>query len=207
MINILDIKIKIAKYLNRIGLRNRQFTIISNNCWGGYVYQEFGIRYNTPFIGLFIFSPDYIKLLQNFKYYLSEKLVFIKIDESKYYNEINEMGIKKIYPIAVLDDIEIHFLHYKTEKEAEEKWTRRLKRINYNNILFKFSENYLCTDDLIKQFINLDYENKICFATKDYNDSIVIKLNEFEKEEKVINEWSVSSNYISNKRLLNLMNR
>lgn len=204
---ILRIKIKIYRIIHRIGLKNRDFTIVSNNCWGGYVYQEFGIKYNTPFIGLFIFSEDYIKLLQNFKYYLSQNLAFIKIDESKYYNEIKDMGIKKIYPIAMLDDIEIHFLHYKSQEEAQEKWRRRSKRINYNNILFKFSENYLCTEDLIKAFIDLNYKNKICFATKDYNDDHVIRLKEFEKEKKVVNEWSVSSNYVQNKQLLNLMYR
>ena len=30
---------KIIGNVNRIGLKNRDFTIISNNCWGGFVYQ------------------------------------------------------------------------------------------------------------------------------------------------------------------------
>ena len=31
----------------------------------------------------------------------------------------------KTYPLGLLDDIEIHFTHYKSEEEAHEKWERR----------------------------------------------------------------------------------
>ena len=52
--------------IRRIGLINDNFTIISNNCFAGFVYQKFDIQYNTPFVGLFILGPDYIYLLKNF---------------------------------------------------------------------------------------------------------------------------------------------
>ena len=52
--------------IRRIGLINDNFTIISNNCFAGFVYQKFDIQYNTPFIGLFILGPDYIYLLKSF---------------------------------------------------------------------------------------------------------------------------------------------
>ena len=37
------------------------FTIISNNCWAGLVYQHFGLPYNTPTAGLFFFAQDYLE--------------------------------------------------------------------------------------------------------------------------------------------------
>ena len=36
---------------------------------------------------------------------------------------------------AMLDDIEIYFMHYKTEALAAEKWYRRCERINWDNII------------------------------------------------------------------------
>lgn len=107
----------IINFVPRRRLRNKEFTIICDNCWAGKVYSELGIPYQTPFVGLFIFSPDYIKLLNNLDYYLKsggQSLRFVR--ESKYIKEFDNS-----YPLALLDDIEIHFLHYQSESEAREK--------------------------------------------------------------------------------------
>lgn len=204
---VLSTKIKIYRILHRIGLKNRNFTIVSNNCWGGYVYQEFGMKYNTPFIGLFIFAQDYLKILKKFKHYMNKELVFINPIESKYYEELKRRGTNNKYPIALLGDVELHFLHYKSEEEALNKWSRRLKRINYNNILFKFSDNDLCCKSYIEEFSKLEYDNKICFTAGNYKFNSVIRLSEFDNKDHVEGEWSVSRNYIDNKLLLNSMIR
>ena len=68
---------KILTWVRRIGLKGNSFTIVSNNCFAGFVYQKFGIKYNTPFIGLFILPPDYIELLKNFNELIKKKLIFI----------------------------------------------------------------------------------------------------------------------------------
>lgn len=48
-----------------------------------------------------------------------------------------------IGPVAKLDDIVIHFNHYKTNQEAFDAWERRKKRININNayVIIHYSEN------------------------------------------------------------------
>ena len=123
-----NVKSNLVKYKNRIGLKNKNFTIISNNCWGGFVYQKFGLEYMTPFIGLFIFAPDYIKLLNDFENLIFSKVSFIEPKSSRYIQEILVDDKLPKYPIGILNnDIEIHFLHYKSEKEALEKWNRRIK--------------------------------------------------------------------------------
>ena len=61
----------IINFIPRRRLKNKNFTIICDNCWAGKVYQELGLPYQTPFVGMFIFSPDYIKMLKNLKHYLS----------------------------------------------------------------------------------------------------------------------------------------
>jgi len=61
--------LQFSKKLLRSQLKNRNFTIVSNNCWGGEVYRGFGLPYQTPFVGLFLFPACYIKLLKNLKNY------------------------------------------------------------------------------------------------------------------------------------------
>jgi uncharacterized protein (DUF1919 family) len=50
-----------VKPIRRQLLNDHSFSIISNNCWGGFVYQYFGLKYSSPFAGLFLFSKDYLK--------------------------------------------------------------------------------------------------------------------------------------------------
>src|SRR5690606_24670996 len=107
-------------------LQNRDFTIISDNCWGGFVYQNYNLSYSSPFVGLFIFSPDYIELLENLDDYLNKDLSFIQPSKSKYKEILLEDNTFDKYPIGLLgDNVEIHFLHYKDDKEALQKWEYR----------------------------------------------------------------------------------
>ena len=52
--------------INRLRINQDDFTIVSNNCWGTFIYKKFGLNYQSPFINLLIFAPDYIELLENF---------------------------------------------------------------------------------------------------------------------------------------------
>lgn len=146
-------------------LKFTDFTIISNNCWGGLVYQYFGLPYATPTIGLFMMDDDFIKFLENLDYYLSQSLVFIPHSESKYQERLNrETTAKDSYPIALLDDVEVHFLHYKSSEEAERKWEYRKNRINKDHLLVKMSQRSSNDDAILERFEKLPFENKICFT-------------------------------------------
>ena len=136
-------------------LLNTDFTLISDDFWGGQVYKKFGLQYNSPFIGVSINSKDYLRLLKNIGYYLLEnELVFLRIPE------VN-------FPVAVLGDILIYFKGYKSAEEADEKWRRRLRRINWDNLFVKMTITDI--DDAV-EFGKLKYKNKIAF-TEDFNKS------------------------------------
>ena len=109
----------LAKYRRR-KLNNKNFTIISNNCWGGHVYRYFNLPYDSPTIGLYLFSADYIKFIGNLKYYIEKEITFINYKDSKYKDELVKYNQVNI-PIGKLDDIEIIFLHYQSEDEARTK--------------------------------------------------------------------------------------
>ena len=70
--------------------------------------------------------------------------------------------------MGVLGDtgIEIVFMHYHLEEEALEKWNRRMKRINWSNMIVKFSDTDCCTDELILEFDKMPFEHKVCFTAK-----------------------------------------
>jgi len=160
-------------------LCNTDFTIISNNCWGGLVYQYFGLPYNSPTVGLFIMDDDYIKFLERFDYYIDQPLRFITFESSRYYDYLSrESTAKMSYPIAMLDDIEIHFLHFHSQVEADEKWKRRCKRINRKRLLIKMSQRFIRDIEILNRFDNLPFRNKICFTEVDYPKPGFIKIEE-----------------------------
>lgn len=194
---------KILAYKRQKHINNKDFSIICNNCWAGYVYRRFGIPYLTPTVGLYFFPEDYIKLCSDIKGYMEKHLDFIPYTESKY-KDIIESRKQTNVPIARLGDIEIVFLHYATEEEAAEKWYRRAERINYDNLIFKFSKMDYCTDELLKLFDEFDFNKKICFVPKKCNVDIKcgIRLKDA-KGEVIDNDTLKYSNYIN---LVNMIN-
>lgn len=164
------------------GLQNRSFSVFANNCAAGFIYQDAGLPYLSPTVGLFFHSPCFIKLLKNFSV-VNHKLRFVISSKYPSANKSREKtGIN--YPIAIIgDDIEIHFLHYQSNEEAEEKWTRRLSKMDHNNLLFLFSVRELATDQHVKDFLALPFSNKLCFAAKNYGlTQNLIYFKEYEKE-------------------------
>jgi len=145
-------------------VKDKNFIIISDDCWGGSVYQWYKRPYNSPFVGLFLYAPCYMKLLSNFDCYLGKKLEFV--DSTKY------PDLPKTYPVGVLGDIEIHFPHYASEEEAEIKWNRRISRMkqenNKDNYFFKFSDGAGATAEDFEKFHELPFKNKLSISVKDY---------------------------------------
>jgi len=195
---IRKLEVYIKGKINRLKINKDDFTIISNNCFGTLIYKKFGLPYQSPFVNLFIFADDYIYLLENFSPKIMKNLKFIDKINSKYQKEINQdVNLKDYYPIGVLNNnIELHFLHYKSEEEALEKWSRRCEKINYNRLIFKFSDGDNCTYEHIKRFDKLPFENKFCFTSKEYPKiKSVIYLDKFKGQNRVRDEWKYFHNY------------
>ena len=156
---------EIKRFFVKRLVKNKDFSIISNNCWAGRVYQYLDMPYLSPTAGLYFFAPDYIKFVKNLKGYLDTPLEFISPEESKYFEELkNRNQLTK--PIGRLNDVEIVFLHYSSEEEAFEKWNRRKERVNFNHIILKFSRMDLCTEKEIAEFDKIDFNNKFVFNNR-----------------------------------------
>lgn len=150
----------IRRAYNRKKIVRKDFTIISNNCWAGKVYQYLDMPYLSPTVGLYFFAEDYLKFIENLEYYLGCELQFISVEESKYTSILKEKKQTNV-PIGILGDVEIVFLHYTSKEEAKEKWDRRKGRVNYENLIFKFSKMNSCTEEDMARFDNMPFDRKI----------------------------------------------
>lgn len=139
-------------------LKVSDFSIISSNCWGGILYSDLKIPYKTPFVNMFMHAPCYIKLLQDFLPYMAKELVIVR--QSKYKEELTD------YPVGLLGDIEIHFIHYNLNDDVVGKWRARLKRVNFEKLLFVLSERDGCSIENLKEFDALSWTNKLSFTAK-----------------------------------------
>lgn len=168
---VIILRDRMKKRILRNKLLHKDFSIISNNCWGGSIYQKYGLAYRSPTAGLYLLGHDFVKFAERLDHYIACELEFIPWEESSYYEVIKN---NKPYPVARLDDIEIYFMHYPTEKEAAEKWYRRAKRINHEQILFKLSQREGCSKEDVEKFMSLPLRNKICFAYDEVEGTIHI---------------------------------
>lgn len=179
-------------------ITNSNFTIISNNCWGGMVYESFKLQKQTPTVGLFFMADEYIKFLKQFPEILNEKLKFISPYESLYIDFLGKDSRFGKYPVGKLGNVEIEFLHYHNEEEAREKWIRRCKRINFEHIFFKMNDQNLCKERHLQEFARMDFENKLIFSSKAYSIKENIYIKEARKQKYVFasQEPIISTKYI-----------
>lgn len=86
---------KIYHWLQYIQLKNKNFSLIANNCNGGFILHDLGLKFMSPFVNLYINPDDYIYILENLPEMLNEELLFIHTDKS--------------YPVAKLGQAKIYF--------------------------------------------------------------------------------------------------
>ncbi len=154
-------KIKIIEhsiYLNnkRKKLKHKNPTIISNNCVGGVISHDLGQQFRSPTVNLYFKASDYIRFISDLQHYLSLDVVETETDLP--------------YPVGVLGDIKVFFMHYHSFSEAKEKWNERKKRIDFNNIYYMMTEIEGCSKEIMKQFDSLSYKKKVLFTHKEYPD-------------------------------------
>jgi uncharacterized protein (DUF1919 family) len=77
------------------------------------------------------------------------------------------------YPVGVLDDIKVFFMHYSTCEEAFNKWQERKTRINKDKIFVVMVERDGFNDDDFENFKNIKYPKLLFTKTQEYecNDS------------------------------------
>ena len=114
---------------NRARLKNKDISLICSNCAGGIMYHWLGLKFNSPFINLYLTGEDYIKALENWWDFLNAEI-------------IEDLNCNEVYPVGIgYLGIKIRFMHYVTFDEAIKKWNQRKVRINSDNIAVMYT-NY-----------------------------------------------------------------
>ncbi|MFD2937907.1 DUF1919 domain-containing protein [Spirosoma flavum] len=111
--------VKIAKKL-----LPRKFCVVSDDCWGGQVYRQHGLPYNTPTVGLYVHPMDYINFFTNLHKSDACDMTFIQVEGSH-------------FPIAQTPYAKLFFVHYNSEQAAKDAFLRRYKRIDWDNLFIK----------------------------------------------------------------------
>ncbi len=181
-----DIKDRFLSAFKRAKLRNRNFTIISINCLAGSIYHKYGLQYTSPTIGTFFYSDEYLRMLENFNYYMTQPLV---LKDESWHPEVNQLMTKTYkFPVGVLGgDIEIMFLHYSSKAEAKTKWERRVQRINFDNLFIIFTDagaagggagNDDFKDEYVERFEALPFKNKVLFSKGPLRGNHVVQIRD-----------------------------
>lgn len=156
---------KMRVVANLCSIQNRDFSIIASNCTGTLPYRFLKIPYSTPTVNLLFYAPCYLKFVKNLEHYLAQPMTFTAL--SKYpRGEQTRVEHEHYFPVGQLDDIEVHFMHYYNETEAVEKWERRKQRINFDNLIFAFTDKDLCTPELLAEFDAIDHPQKYVLTAK-----------------------------------------
>ena len=191
---------KLLAPFRRIGLK-KEFTLISNNCWGGRLYDKFSKPYLSPTIGLSMCENDFLKFVNNLDDYLKLELIPIKEEQSKTNNEHGNYG-------CMLGDVKVSFIHYRNVEDAVCKWNRRKKRIAWNNILVKFS--YYQDDineSIIKEYARVPYKKILLTNKKElcFRDDLG-KVVYIPTDDKGTNEFVLSDKAIKLKEIKKIIN-
>lgn len=137
---------------NRARLTNPNPTVFASNCNGGVMTHDLGLQFRSPTVNLFIRPKEYVRFLDNLQHYLHEAQ-FVP-------------GGGTDYPVGILDDIRVDFVHYQSFDEAVAKWNSRLDRIDLDNAFYVMTERDGCTHDDLVAFDELPYRNKVVFVSK-----------------------------------------
>ncbi|EKH1709658.1 DUF1919 domain-containing protein [Campylobacter lari] len=180
-------------------------SIFSNNCIAGFLYNDYNIKFYSPTINLQFTPMDFIKFCSNIDFYLSIKLEEnqdMQIAEEQF-ALISNVKINKQFPVGKLGDILVFFQHYRSFKEAADKWEDRKKRVTRNNIYIILNyfnyDHFKCHvyfDLICESFKNLNFCNKIFIHS--IKDRIDLQDKEFVYIPKIETPWYSHVSYNKN---------
>lgn len=139
---------------------------ITNNCGNLSFYKNENREYDHPFIAcFFVIDEFYVKLCENFDYYMTVTPTFGPPSENSIWAKQNKgtryrhHEIKQDYPVMFLEDLEIHWIHEDTIEELLEKYNRRRERYltNKPETVFFLSDGDMMNDHEPQAYNELVY--------------------------------------------------
>jgi len=156
-------------------LKENPVSILSDDCWGGYVYHALNLPFSSPLINIYWPRDSYCEFIKDPFFYLEQPL----------YMERDGDPRKNIFPIGRLGDgeksVQLHFVHEASFQVAKDRWEKRKKRINKDRIFIKFgfSAREPRKEEYLKIFDQVPY-HKVCMYSGDTDMKNVLYTKRFE---------------------------
>ena len=142
---------------------------VTNNCVGWGIYKKLRGQYGSPFIGsLFVDDSSFVKLAQNYDYYTQLDPLFGEPSTNTTYfkqtglSRFTGPGIKHLYPVMNLGNIQIHWIHESKDDVIIDKYKRRLGRSENYERIFLLSDHAMTNlynnherHELVSTFLNI----------------------------------------------------
>lgn len=156
-------------------LKENPVTILSDDCWGGYVYHALDLPFTSPLINIFWPRDSFYEFIKNPLFYLKQPLYVEREGDPR----------NNLCPIGRLGEhnhsVQLQFLHEPDFHTAEDHWIRRKKRINEDRIFVKFgfSATEPCREKYLAMFNQVPYP-KVCTYSGQTNLQDVLYVKRFE---------------------------
>lgn len=144
----------VKEYRGRI--KNDGFSIICNNSFGGMLYNDLGKQPLSPTVNLYFTAEDYIEFLQNLQFYLTCEVADGGADSPASGGVVGVLNGK----------VKLYGIHYKTFDELRDKWNELRGQVNFDNLFIIGVYRDGFTDELVENFCNLPYKNKVFLSHK-----------------------------------------
>lgn len=175
MINGNAFRLPLFDYSRYIRLVKEPVTILSYDCWGGYIYNKLYLQFTSPLINIYWQKDSYMKFIQDPLFYFEQPL--------EMHTESNLR--EGVYPVGVIggrgNQIRLEFVHARNFEEAKTLWDRRKERVNPERIFLMLGIDGTEPDKekYLKIFEKLPFP-KICFYAGETSVKDVIYLKRFE---------------------------
>jgi len=194
MIAIMDkLSNQALEYINQAKkqFNNKEISIISQQCIGGVIYHDMGMKFLSPTINLYLEAKDFIEMVENLEEYMKLPL---------------GMKIENDRIVGKLGKLRVIFRHYDDMQIAKSKWEERKERIIWDKIFIIATDRDGFDDECFERFKKLKYPKALVTRNSKWKDEdFCIYLEQYSNEAFILDTIPNREFYKDNK-IIDLLN-
>lgn len=166
---------RLLRAIERKRLKNKDFSLVTNNCIGGVISHDMHLQFRSPTVNLCFENEQFIIFCEHLEYYCSLPVT-----------EVTDSG--RNYPVGKLigqyGEVKLFFMHYSSFDEARRKWEERVNRMDYSNLFILMESRPECPMSLLSRFDKLPYNKAVltCGPVASINSSFPIRSSFYSKD-------------------------
>ena len=125
-------------------------SIFSNNCLAGLIYHDFGLRFDSPTINLWMSLPEFVAFMEHLDESLTTTIGAVPDAGQPY-----PVGRIVVGPPKTV--VTLHFSHYRDFDSAVAAWRTRARRVDRKRLVIVAAENAPCSEEELLRFQRLPF--------------------------------------------------